>query len=142
MHFKISVNELKEGFHKIPFPVECKKIAHVDLTFGYRIDVDNKTITYLCDTGICDSSKLLAKNTDVVLHECSMGSGISNDAWGHVSQIGAARVAKEAGAKKLFLTHISVKDLGTKLERKKAQAEARKIFKNTYCAVDDMKVEI
>ena len=115
---------------------------HIDLTFGYRINIDGKIVTYLCDTGVCNNSKLLAKNADVVLHECSMKEGISDDVWGHASSIGAAMVAKESKAKKLFLTHFDAKKFKTDAERKRAQINARRIFKNTYCASDNMKIEI
>ena len=142
LRIEVSIKELSEGLHKIPFNIECRKIAHIDLTFGYRINIDGKSVTYLCDTGMCENSKLLAKNADVVMHECSMKEGVSDDVWGHVSSIGAAMVVKKSGAKKLFLTHFNAKEFETDAERKKAQINARKIFKNTYCASDNMKIEI
>lgn len=142
MQIKVSIKELNEGFHKIPFDIECRKILHIDLTFGYRINIDGKIVTHLCDTGICNNSKLLAKNADVLIHECSMKDGISDNVWGHSSSIGAAMVAKESKAKKLFLTHFDAKKFKTNAERKRAQSNARKIFKNTYFASDNMKIEI
>ena len=142
LHFKVGIKELKEGANKMPFFVECRKIAHIDPTFGYRVNIDGKIITYLCDTGICDNAKLLAKNADVVICECSMTEGISNDAWGHVSSIGAANIAKESGAKKLFLTHFFAKEFKNHANRKKAQRSARTVFENTYWDEDNMKREI
>ena len=142
LHFKADIKELKEGVNKISFFVECGKIAHIDPTFGYRISIDGKIITYLCDTGICDNAKLLARNADIVICECSMTEGISNDAWGHVSSIGAANIAKESGAKKLFITHFSAGEYSTIKDREKALKFARKIFENTICAKDNLVVKV
>lgn len=142
MRYKISIKELREGKHKVPFPVECKKLVHIDLTFGYRIFVDNKTITYLCDTGLCENAKILAKNADILIHECSLSHAVSNDDWGHVGPKGAALVAKKSNAKKLFITHFSAGEYSTIKDREKALKSARKIFKKTYCAKDNLSVNI
>lgn len=140
--FKVQIDEVEEGRHKIPINYECKKIFHADLCFGYRPEIEGKSITYLCDTGICDNAKALAKNADVVIHECSMGSGVSAGDWSHVNPEEVSRMAKEVGVKKLFLTHFSAAEYPGQKERQEAQEIAQKIFPNTICAEDDLVVEI
>ena len=68
---KVKIRELSEGTHRIPFRVTCRPLFHVDPCFGYRIDFGGKVITYCTDTGICNSSLELAKNADVLIHDCA-----------------------------------------------------------------------
>jgi ribonuclease BN (tRNA processing enzyme) len=140
--FPISLVELEEGKHDLPFPVECRKIFHADLCFGYRLTIEEKTITYLCDTGLCDGASMLAKKADVVIHECSNRPNVSSGEWGHVNPEEVARMAKAAGVKKLILTHFSASQYLTKEDKKMAQDVAHKIFENTHCAQDDEIIEI
>jgi len=140
--FKVEIEEVDEGQHESPIRYECKKIAHVDLCFGYRLEIESKTVSYLCDTGICDNAKALAQNADVVIHECSMSSGASAENWGHVNPEEVAQMAKEAGLRKLFLTHFTASDYPSQKERQVAQEMAQKIFPETICAVDDLGIEI
>ncbi|MCX6761983.1 MAG: MBL fold metallo-hydrolase [Candidatus Moranbacteria bacterium] len=140
--FKVKIEEVNEGRHEIPIAYECKKNFHVDLCFGYRLKIEGKSIVYLCDTGICDNAKALAQNADVVIHECSMGSDVSAGSWGHANPEEASRMAKEAGVKKLILTHFSALDYPSQKERDIAQEIAQKIFPNTICVEDDLVMEI
>jgi ribonuclease BN (tRNA processing enzyme) len=142
MKIKVTVSEVDEGRHEIPIAFKCKKILHTDLCFGYRLEIEGRTISYLCDTGICDNAKALAQNADVVIHECSMGSGVSAGDWGHVSPEEVAQMIKGVGTKKLILTHFSASQYPSQKERKVAQDIAQKIFPETICAEDDLVVEI
>lgn len=139
---KISIIELKKGTHKLPFLLECAQILHIDKTFGYSVYVEGKKITYLCDTGLCDNAKILAKDADVIIHECSMKNGISNNIWGHASSVGAAMVAKEANAKKLILTHLNSFEFPKEEDKENALLRAREVFENTIIAKEDAPMEI
>ena len=141
-NFKVTINEVGEGRYKIPVAYECKKIFHADLCFGYRLETEGKAISYLCDTGICDNAKALAHNANVVIHECSMGPSVLAGDWGHTNPEEVARMAKEVGVKKLFLTHFSAAEYPSQKERRVAQEIAQKIFPETICAVDDLIVGI
>lgn len=141
-NFLVTLIELEEGICKLPFPIECRKIFHADLCFGYRLDVEGKIISYLCDTGICENASKLARQADIVIHECSNRPGVSSGNWGHVNPEEAARMAKDADVKKLFLTHFAAPQYLTKEDRQIAQDVAREIFKNTHCAEDNEIIEI
>jgi len=54
----------------------------------------------------------------------------------------AARIAVEAGAKKLFLTHFAAGTYLTLEERKGSEKVARTIFTSTFAAMDDMQVDL
>lgn len=60
----------------------------------------------------------------------------------HLNPEIAAQIAKKAAVKKLALTHFDAYRYKTLEERKKAEEFAKKIFKNTFCATDDMEIEI
>jgi ribonuclease BN (tRNA processing enzyme) len=138
MKIKVSVEEVEEGGYESPIMFECKKIFHTDLCFGYRLEIEGKSIAYLCDTGICDNAKELARGADYVIHECSMRPGVSVGDWGHVNPEEVAQMATEVGLKKLFLTHFSALDYPSEKERQVAQELAQKIFPETICAEDDL----
>lgn len=96
-----------------------------------------RRIVYCLDSRPCEGGQKLAKNADCLIHEATFSACLGEEAhdWGHSTTIDAAKLALEAGVKKLILTHISqrydqAKDL---LE------EAREIFPSTYLA-EDLKV--
>ena len=81
-----------------------------------------------------------AKDADLLIHEGTFDASRKEEALErmHSTVEGAALVAKEAGVKKLIVTHISPRysDLAPLLE------EARKVFQNVEIANDGMKVDL
>ncbi len=141
--FKVKLHEVEEGSHRIPFKLTAKKIFHVDLCYGWRIELDNKIITYCVDTGICPACSYLAQQADILIHECSFKKPDPKlAAWGHTSPPEAAQLAKEAGVKKLVLTHFAADRFQTLEERDKAEEEAKKIFPNTIAAKDGLVINL
>lgn len=142
LSFKIEINDLFWGIHKIPFLTECRSLVHVSSCVGYRIIVDKKVIAYCTDTGPCRNLNKLAKEADVLISECSLRSGEDDGGWPHLNPEQAAGIAKECGVKKLVLTHFDSYKYLNLAERKKSQARAREIFPETIAAFDDKKIEI
>ena len=141
LSFKVKIVELKAGEYHKPFDFSCMKLSHADLTFGYRLEVDDKIITYCTDTGICENDLILARNCDVLIHECTLLPG-QKQAWGHVNPTDAAMLAKKAQAKKLFLTHFDSRLYTNKELRKKSEKLAREIFPNTIAASDGLTTKL
>ena len=123
---------------------------------GETIQVNGKTITpdmvlgpprkgrsflYTGDTSPCPSLKKEAKEVDVLICDATFDSELEEkgNKFGHFSARQAAQLAKEAGVKKLFLTHISprYRDNVEKLEK-----EAKEIFENTTIAKDFLMYEM
>lgn len=140
--FKVTVNELSEGYHHLPFPVESRFLLHSSTCMGYRFELDNKVIAYCPDTGICDNAKILARNSDLLIAECALKSGERNNDWPHLNPEDAAQIAKEANAGKLALVHFDANRYNSMSLRKDAGEKAREIFGNTVAAVDGMQVEL
>lgn len=98
-----------------------------------------RKVVYAGDTGETPRAAELAQDADVLIHEATYLTADLELALraAHSTAAGAARVAKEAGAKALILTHISPRydtEAGSRLPELLAEAQA--IFPNTYLARD------
>ena len=140
--FKVNIYELSEGVHKIPFLVKCLFLQHSSKCLGFRFEVQNKVISYCADTKICKNAVELAKNADMLITECSFGPGQYNKKWPHLNPEAAAKIAKEADAKKLVLVHFDASIYQTLQKRKGAGKKAAEIFNNVVVAFDNMGVEV
>lgn len=67
------------------------------------------SFAYISDTRYCPNSVKLAMNTNVLLHEATFSTSLSDKAYetGHSTPKDAARVANEAKTKLLVITHFS-----------------------------------
>jgi len=140
--FKTSIYELGQGEHHIPFYVKCKFLKHITKCLGYRFELEGKVITYCTDTAFCKNAVELARNADILITECSYRAGQADEKWPHLDPLGAARIAKEAKAKKLILTHFDADVYRTLRERKLAQEESRRVFSCSHAAHDGLVINI
>ncbi len=138
LSYDIRVHELSENKNHLPFPVSCIELFHAYKGHGYRFELDGKIIAYSGDTGICENSYKLAKNADVLIHECSWETVPKDNKWGHVDPIQAATLAKQANVKQLMLTHFDASVYTSFEKRDDAEKKAQIIFPNTIAARDDM----
>ena len=139
--FKINFIELKPGKQKLPFEVSCLPLQHIVPALGYRFTLEEKTIVYCSDTAVCPNDLELSKNADLLIHECAFRPGQTSN-WGHTNPEGAAQLAKDAGVKKLLLTHLGADGYNTSAKRKEAETLARTIFPATTVANDNLQIEI
>lgn len=121
----------------LPFSCECQKLVHQDEAFGYRINLDGKNISYCCDTAYCPQTISLAKNCDLLIHECTNKPGHKDKGWGHTNPEEAADIAQKSGAKKLVLTHFMPDFYPNQESRLKAQESAKNIFSDSVAALND-----
>jgi ribonuclease Z len=99
-----------------------------------------RRIAYCTDTRPCAASVSLARGADVLIHESTYGAELAAEAHErfHSTAVDAARVARDAGARRLLLTHFSVRygDVTPLVE------EARGVFAATDAASDLMEVDV
>ncbi len=93
-----------------------------------------KKVTYVSDTYPCKAAVDLAKNSDVLIHESTFSDELkeSSKEGMHTTAGEAAKIAKKAKAKKLYLAHISQRYPNAKILEK----EAREIFPGAKVAND------
>lgn len=107
------------------------------LEFGQ--DFSFRVITIFGDTEPHPNELMAAKNADIAVHEATYQQALHDKARDHQhsTALQAAQMAKKAGVKQLFLTHLSAR-YGDQADRQALLAEARSIFANTQLADDGM----
>ncbi len=136
----VQIHDLNEGNYNLGFPITCKLLVHADPCLGYRIEIENKIITYCTDTGICQNLYELANNADLLITECSYKPGQEEWAWPHLKPEEAAEVAVKSNVQKLILTHFDASSYRTMQDRKKAEDKAKIIFPEATAASDGLEL--
>jgi ribonuclease Z len=115
-----------------------RRVAPADLVGSPR---RGRTLVYSGDTRPSLAVIAAARGADLLIHEATFGSDELERAkeTGHSTAAEAARVAVEAGASRLVLTHISPRYTRDAPE---LLAEARAIFPDTVIARDGMSVDV
>jgi ribonuclease BN (tRNA processing enzyme) len=86
--------------------VTFAKTVHYIEAYAIRVANAASSITYSADTAPSARVVKLARGTDLFICECSLGpDGSEGRRRGHSSATEAARMARDAGAKQLLLTH-------------------------------------
>jgi ribonuclease BN (tRNA processing enzyme) len=135
---KTELLELDSPHTDFPFSVETIPLSHVSPNFGYRFIFEGKIVSYSGDTSVCEKSMDLAKDADVLIHECSFEPGhVSHSNWGHSTPEDAAKLAVDAGVKRLLLTHFDARNYSKIEMRKSAEKVAQAIFPESHTVVDD-----
>ena len=109
------------------------KTIHYIEAYAVRIDHGRSSLTYSADTAPCARVSKLAKNTDLFICECSLGpDGTEGRPRGHSSATEAARMARDAGAKHLLLTHY-----GAQYKTRELAAAAKREYTGRVSVADD-----
>ena len=140
--FDIKFIEVDEGKHQVPFNFSCALLPHPDPSMGFRFEIDGKILTYCTDTGEHPNLEILAKNSDLLITECAHRPGEVDESWPHLNPETAARIAKNACAKKLALMHFDASRYTKREDRTEAQMIAARIFRNTVSSFDDYTIEL
>ena len=124
--------------HGQPVSVDGRTVNPVDVVGPPR---PGRKVIYTGDTRPCRETTEIAAGADLLVHEATFSHDEADRArqTGHSTAREAARVARDARAHRLVLTHISPRyadDIRT-LER-----EARKGFPGTIVAYDGLVVEV
>lgn len=141
LSYKVKIFEISKKNFFLPFSVKTKFLLHSPFSLGYRFEIEGKKIAYCLDTDVCKNLLDLSKNVDLLITECNFKPRQkSKIKRGHLTPEEAAKVAKNAGVKKLVLTHFGSNFYMTLKQRKEAEKIAKTIFKNTIAAFDDLEI--
>lgn len=130
--------------------VANRGLNHPDGAFGYRVesveDGVRKVFVYCTDTehfGVPDwKVKDLAKDADVFVYDCQYTDEEypSKVGWGHSTVAEGVKVAREAGAKRLFMFHHDPTHADDKVFEMEAQGKAQ--FPGLQAAVEGLELEV
>jgi ribonuclease BN (tRNA processing enzyme) len=140
--YPVRIMDIPESAASLPFPVEALPLHHSSLTLGYRFAIDSRLITYCPDTGYCENAVTLARGADLLITECAYKNDQFFEGWPHLNPETAARIAREAGAKRLVLTHFDASVYRSLAERKEAEMSAAGIFPATVAGMDGLEVVV
>jgi ribonuclease BN (tRNA processing enzyme) len=89
-----------------PFTVTAAEVAHPVAAYAMRIESDGRSLVYSGDTGPCEALVGAARDADLFLCEASFLEGHTNPPDLHLTGAEAGRMATEADARRLVLTHV------------------------------------
>jgi ribonuclease Z len=95
---------------------------------------------FVMDTRMCEAAVELARDADLLVCEATYLSRHEElaEAYGHLTAVQAARIAADAGARQLVLTHFSQRYD----DESELVAEAQAVFPNVIVARDLMRVQV
>ncbi|ADU31611.1 MBL fold metallo-hydrolase [Evansella cellulosilytica] len=89
-----------------PFNINFHKTVHPASCYAMRIERNGKIMTYTADTSYQEELADFAKNSDVLIAECSAYEENDVSQFGHMNSRDAGRLAQKAGVKQLLLSHL------------------------------------
>ena len=108
-------------------------------------DIEGRSVVYCTDTIYCGAAVGLARGADLLIHEATFAEadeGLAVRSM-HSTAAMAARVASEAGARRLLLTHFSPRYFpGNQTGPEDLLREARAVFPETELAHDFLSVDV
>jgi ribonuclease BN (tRNA processing enzyme) len=91
-----------------PVTVTSQLVEHPVTAYGMRFEHDGRSIAYSGDTDTCQSLYELARDADLLLAEASFQEGRDETRGVHLTGRRAGEVARDAGVRRLILTHVPV----------------------------------
>ncbi len=89
-----------------PFTVRPTRVVHPVAAYGLRVEVGAAVLAYSGDSAPCEALVDLACDADLLLAEAAFREGEHNPTGLHLTGADAGRVATDAGARRLVLTHV------------------------------------
>lgn len=104
--FPFEIQEVSfDEFQIDQLTIKSARVRHAESAVAYRITSPNgRSVTYSGDTGYCESIIELARDTDVLLIECSFPSIMRIGT--HLTPHEVGLIAQRANCKKVILTHL------------------------------------
>ncbi|MDO8428842.1 MAG: ribonuclease Z [Candidatus Diapherotrites archaeon] len=111
--------------------ITCAQMKHTVPCLGYRFEHKGKSIVYSGDAEYSKELVQLAKNTDILLADCTKPEAFT----GHMGAKECGQVAREANVKTLVLTHLGME---SEQNPKMLKQIAGKYFKGKIIIAKDL----
>jgi ribonuclease BN (tRNA processing enzyme) len=135
--YPLILQEGKESrFDFSDFSIHTLPMAHSDSSIGFRVEAEGRSLVYSGDTDYCENIVALGRKADLLILECSLPE--ERRKAGHLTPPLAGRIAREAKAKQLLLTHFYPVFEGHDILGESKKEYSGEIF----LAVDGMKLVI
>lgn len=103
--YKLHLQEAPRGKRSLfEFSLTTLPLPHTRSSIGLRFEVEGKVLCLSGDTDYCEDLVELSRGADLLVLECSFPD--DKKVEGHLTPGLCGRVAREAGAKRLLLTHL------------------------------------
>jgi ribonuclease Z len=121
-----------------PVEVEGRMVHATDVVGPRR---PGRRVVYTGDTRPCADTREIARAADLLVHDCTFGEEEADRAREtyHATAAGAARTAREAGVRRLMLTHVSARYAD---DPRALEVEAAAEFPGARVAHDGLVLEI
>lgn len=124
----------QDQFTDDTFTVDTLPMFHIESSIGFRITApDGTSVAFTGDTDFCDNAIAIAKDVDILICESALPDAMKVE--GHLTPSLAGRIATDAGAKRLILTHFYPECDGVDIE-----AECRKTYQGPLLLARDLMV--
>jgi len=91
-----------------PVTITTRLVEHPVMAYGMRIEYEGRVLAYSGDTDACEALLDLAQGADLLLAEASYQEGRDETRGVHLTGRRAGEAARDAGARRLVLTHLPV----------------------------------
>jgi ribonuclease BN (tRNA processing enzyme) len=95
-----------EALNLGPFKITFCKTKHPVICYAMRISSEGKDIVYTGDGSYTEELVNFSRNAELLVCECNFYEGENYPSAGHMNSTDAGTAAREAGVKKLLLTHL------------------------------------
>jgi ribonuclease BN (tRNA processing enzyme) len=118
--FAVTEYEPEGGLEAGPFVIRFREVPHYTETFACELAVAGRRITFGADCGPNDALVDFARDTDLLIAEATLREPDADVPRGHMTPFEAGELGRQAGAKRLLVTHFS-EELGTDWVRAEAE---------------------
>jgi len=103
----LALNDEQDHFDIGEVHIDTMPVRHPVPCRAIRITAEGKCFAFTGDTNVCDGLADFCRGADALLADSAFKSSVWSDAKPHMSARHCAELAKEAGAERLYLTHIN-----------------------------------
>jgi len=104
-NYRLCITEVKDAVLRFNgWQIKSTGVMHAGNSVAYRVESGDKSFVYSGDTIYCPSLVKLSLGANLLILECSTSDEIYLP--GHLTPASIGRIAREANAKRIILTHI------------------------------------